>query len=106
MAQTENICPADKEIYALRDLTGTIESIPLICGSILSKKIAEGINTLMLDVKYGNGAFMETIKDAKQLGNMLKKIGLWTTQEYRFKYFFKKIKINGAFLQSSLYINL
>jgi len=75
MAQTKNICPADKAIYALRDVTGTIESIPLICGSILSKKIAEGITTLMLDVKYGNGAFMQTIQEAKQLGDMLKKIG-------------------------------
>ena len=75
MAQTEEICPADKLIYSLRDVTGTIESIPLICGSILSKKIAEGIKFLILDVKYGNGAFMESIQKAKQLGTMLKKIG-------------------------------
>lgn len=75
MAQTEEICPADKLIYSLRDLTGTIESMPLICGSILSKKIAEGIKILMLDVKYGNGAFMDSIQKAKQLGTMLKKIG-------------------------------
>ena len=75
ISQTEKICPADKLIYSLRDVTGTVESIPLICGSILSKKIAEGISTLILDVKYGNGAFMSTIQEAEALGNMLKKIG-------------------------------
>tara|TARA_Y100001968_G_C19453234_1_gene770249 strand:- start:8957 stop:10243 length:1287 start_codon:yes stop_codon:yes gene_type:complete len=75
MAQTKEICPADKLIYALRDVTGTIESMPLICGSILSKKIAEGIKILILDVKYGNGAFMDSIEKAKQLGTLLKNIG-------------------------------
>ena len=75
IGQTKEICPADKKIYSLRDVTGTIESNPLICGSILSKKISEGIKILILDVKYGNGAFMQTIKEAKQLGSMLKKIG-------------------------------
>ena len=75
IGQTQEICPADKKLYLLRDLTGTIESIPLICGSILSKKIAEGIKTLILDVKFGNGAFMETKKDAQKLGKILKSVG-------------------------------
>lgn len=76
MAQTNQICPADKKIYALRDVTATIESIPLICASIMSKKLAEGISSLVLDVKYGNGAFMHTIDDARNLGLRLKKIGV------------------------------
>ena len=68
--------PADKKIYALRDLTATIESNPLICGSILSKKIAEGINHLVMDIKIGNGAFMTNIDEGKTLGEYLKKVGL------------------------------
>ena len=75
MSQTNTICPADKKIYALRDVTGTIDSNPLICGSIMSKKIAEGINGLVLDIKIGNGAFMRTIAEGKQLGNLLKYVG-------------------------------
>ena len=75
MGQTESICPADRKIYALRDVTDTIDSIPLICGSIMSKKIAEGIQGLVLDIKTGNGAFMKTIDQARSLGQMLQKVG-------------------------------
>ena len=75
IGQTKEICPADRRMYALRDVTGTIESIPLISGSIMSKKIAEGINGLVLDVKTGNGAFMKNIHDAHKLGNSLIRIG-------------------------------
>ena len=75
MGQTESICPADRKIYALRDVTDTIDSIPLICGSIMSKKIAEGIQGLVLDIKTGNGAFMKTIDQARSLGQILQKVG-------------------------------
>ena len=75
IGQTNEICPADRKMYSLRDVTGTIESIPLICSSIMSKKIAEGIQGLVLDVKIGNGAFIKKMEDAKILGNMLKRIG-------------------------------
>jgi len=75
MGQTESICPADRKIYALRDVTDTIDSIPLICGSIMSKKIAEGIQGLVLDIKTGNGAFMKTIDQAQSLGKTLQKVG-------------------------------
>jgi len=71
IGQTKNIAPADKLIYALRDVTATIESIPLITGSIMSKKLAEGIDGLVLDIKTGSGAFMKELKDAKALANSL-----------------------------------
>ena len=75
MSQTDSICPADKKMYALRDITDTIDSVPLICGSIMSKKIAEGIDGLVLDIKIGNGAFMKTINQGMDLGNALQNIG-------------------------------
>lgn len=75
IAQTDEICPADKKMYALRDVTATIESVPLICASIMSKKLAEGISSLVLDVKYGNGAFMQDLEAARNLGLKLQEIG-------------------------------
>lgn len=78
--QTEHVCPADRKLYAFRDVTATIECVPLIVASILSKKLAEGVKTLILDVKVGSGAFMKTKSEARILAKTLlkvsKKLGL------------------------------
>ncbi|KAL0263983.1 UNVERIFIED_CONTAM: hypothetical protein PYX00_010854 [Menopon gallinae] len=74
-AQSNTLVPADRKIYALRDATATVESIPLITASILSKKVAEGTKSLCIDLKCGSGAFMKTIEEAEKLGHSLLQVG-------------------------------
>src|SRR5882762_1364444 len=76
IGQTKEIAPADKKIYALRDATSTVENIGLICGSIMSKKLAEGIDALVLDVKVGSGAFMKGEKEAVNLAQVMMETGV------------------------------
>ena len=75
ISQTGELCPADKKMYALRNATGTVDSIPLICASIMSKKLATNTDCLILDVKYGSGAFMKNKSDADKLAKLMEKVG-------------------------------
>ncbi len=102
-SQSQDMVPADKKIYALRDVSGTVESYPLITASIMSKKIAEGAKNLVIDLKVGSGAFMKNLDDARKLGRNLKKVGKAFGQRVKIVYTDMNNPI-GSFIGNALEI--